>query len=178
MNEAKLNQVPTACVLACSDPVLNNTVNFTNIAFGWKIDGASLEKRLGIKKRFYVERIVSGTGLATIYEFLARKFPEKVDPKVHEEFLKAYTQQGNVVGENAKTNDLTFLVVDFYITGGVAPKNLDYFTQKDIFLDSLFGKGRVSPALSACPIYLVLTEELGEHGAHFMRSRCYNRALR
>ncbi|KAI9922444.1 hypothetical protein PsorP6_002351 [Peronosclerospora sorghi] len=182
INEAKLNQVPMACVLACADPVLNNTVNFTNIAFGWKIDGASLEKELGInqiehhneikaklgcRKRFSVERIVSGPGLATNYEFLDRKFPEKVDPKVHEEFLKADTQQGKVVGENAKTNEITCLVVDFYITGGVAPKNLDYFTQKDIFLDSLFGKGRVSTALRACPIYLVLTEELGEHGAYF-----------
>ncbi|KAI9913996.1 hypothetical protein PsorP6_006444 [Peronosclerospora sorghi] len=52
----------------------------------------------------------------------------------------------------------------FYITGSLAPKNLDYFTKKDILLDSLFDKGRVSPALRACPIYSVLTEELGEHG--------------
>ncbi|KAI9920456.1 hypothetical protein PsorP6_015550 [Peronosclerospora sorghi] len=50
MNEAKLNQVPTACVLACAGPDLNNTVDFTNIAFGWKIDGASLEKELRIKQ--------------------------------------------------------------------------------------------------------------------------------
>ncbi|KAI9907485.1 hypothetical protein PsorP6_016672 [Peronosclerospora sorghi] len=55
----------------------------------------------------------------------------------------------------------------FYITGGLAPKNLDYFTKKEIFLDSLFDKGRVSPARLACPIYLMLTEDLGEHGAHF-----------
>ncbi|KAI9915337.1 hypothetical protein PsorP6_007108 [Peronosclerospora sorghi] len=50
MNEAKLNQVPTACVLACAGTVLNNTGNLTNIAFGWKIDGACLEKELGIKQ--------------------------------------------------------------------------------------------------------------------------------
>ncbi|KAI9915477.1 hypothetical protein PsorP6_007634 [Peronosclerospora sorghi] len=50
MNEEKPNQVPTAGVLACADPVLNNTVNFTKIAFGWKIDGDSLEKELGIKQ--------------------------------------------------------------------------------------------------------------------------------
>ncbi|KAL3660389.1 hypothetical protein V7S43_014542 [Phytophthora oleae] len=282
MNEAKLtDQVPEACVLACAGPILNNTVDFTNVEFGWKIDGASLEKQLGIKqvklindfaamgyglltlrpheyivlndvpkdetapmatigagtglgecfltpgndgqyscfacegghtdfapadeieielyneikaklgcgKRFSVERIVSGPGLATIYEFLAKKFPEKVDPKVHEEFLKANTQQGKVIGENAKTDELCNQTLEifvgaygreagnamlkylprggFYITGGLAPKNLDYFTKKDIFLNSLFDKGRVSPALKACPIYLVLTEELGERGAHF-----------
>lgn len=55
----------------------------------------------------------------------------------------------------------------FYITGGLAPKNLDYFTQKDIFLKACFNKGRVSPALEAIPIYLVLTEDLGERGAHY-----------
>ncbi|KAG3142707.1 hypothetical protein PC128_g24722, partial [Phytophthora cactorum] len=91
--------------------------------------------------------------------------------------------------ENAKTNELCNQTLEifvgaygreagnamlkylprggFYITGGLAPKNLDYFTKKDIFLKSLFDKGRVSPALKACPIYLVLTEELGERGAHF-----------
>ncbi|KAI9908240.1 hypothetical protein PsorP6_003721 [Peronosclerospora sorghi] len=66
----------------------------------------------------------------------------------------------------------------FYITGGFAPKNLDYFTKKDIFLDSLFDKGRVSPALRACPIYLVLTEELGEQGDHFYTFPLLHRALR
>lgn len=55
----------------------------------------------------------------------------------------------------------------FYVTGGLAPKNLDYFTQKDIFLKACFNKGRVSPALKAIPIYLVLTEDLGERGAHY-----------
>jgi glucokinase len=55
----------------------------------------------------------------------------------------------------------------FYITGGLAPKNLDYFTQKDIFLKAVFNKGRISTALQQIPIYLVLTEDLGERGAHF-----------
>lgn len=55
----------------------------------------------------------------------------------------------------------------FYITGGLAPKNLDYFTKKDIFLKAAFEKGRVSPAIQAVPIYLVLTEDLGERGAHY-----------
>lgn len=55
----------------------------------------------------------------------------------------------------------------FYITGGLAPKNLDYFTKKDIFLKNAFDKGRVSPAIKAVPVYLVLTEDLGERGAHY-----------
>ncbi|RLN37644.1 hypothetical protein BBJ28_00007332 [Nothophytophthora sp. Chile5] len=295
MNEAKLvDRVPEACVLACAGPILKNTVDFTNVEFGWKIDGASLEKELGIKvvklindfaamgyglltlrpheylvmndvpkeeggviatvgagtglgecfltagsdgaySCFACEgghtdfapandleieiyndikskvreafggfcgsftdarRIISGPGLATIYSFLAKKYPEKVDPKVHEEFLNANTQQGKVIGENAKTNELCNQTLEifvgaygreagnamlkylprggFYITGGLAPKNLDYFTKKDIFLNSLFDKGRVSPALRECPIYLVLTEELGERGAHLYAYQLLN----
>ncbi|KAJ8564213.1 hypothetical protein ON010_g7133 [Phytophthora cinnamomi] len=50
LNEAKLvDEVPAACVLACAGPILKNTVDFTNVEAGWKIDGASLEKELGIK---------------------------------------------------------------------------------------------------------------------------------
>ncbi|DAZ97120.1 TPA: hypothetical protein N0F65_010443 [Lagenidium giganteum] len=282
MKEANLNgRVPTACVLACAGPILNNTVEFTNIQFGWKIDGACLERELGIKtvklindfaamgyglltlkpheyiplndvpkeegapiatigagtglgecylaagadnkyscfacegghtdfapadaleieiynymkkelgcpKRLSVERIVSGPGLASIYDFLAKKFPERVNPEVHADFEKAKSLQGMVVGVNAKTDSLCNQAMEifvgaygreagnailkylprggFYITGGLAPKNLDYFTKKDIFLDAVFDKGRVSPAVKAVPIYLVLTEDLGERGAHY-----------
>ncbi|KAI9909678.1 hypothetical protein PsorP6_015105 [Peronosclerospora sorghi] len=261
MNESKLNQVPTACVLACAGPVLNNTVSFTNIAFGWKIDVArdqaskahqrfcrhgygiltvhpyeyidekapiasigagtalgecfltpgndgqyscfasegghtdfapsdeieielynEIKAKLGCRKRFSVDRIVSGPGLATIYEFLATKFPEKVDPKLHEKFLNANTQQGKVVGENSKTNVLCTRRRDFHSWQCDAKVPASWwilhhwwsytqesglFYQEGHFLDSLFDKGRVNLALRACPIYLVLTEELGEHGAHF-----------
>lgn len=67
----------------------------------------------------------------------------------------------------------------FYITGGLAPKNLDYFTKKDIFLKAAFDKGRVSPAIKAVPVYLVLTEDLGERGAHYYAYqllKSYNKA--
>uniref|UniRef100_M4B382 Glucokinase n=1 Tax=Hyaloperonospora arabidopsidis (strain Emoy2) TaxID=559515 RepID=M4B382_HYAAE len=149
----------------------------------------SIKEELGCDRRFSVERIVSGPGLATIYKFLANKFPEKVDSKVHDAFLAAKSLQGKIVGDNAKTNALCNQAMEifvdaygreagsamlkylprggFYITGGLAPKNLDYFTKKDIFLKACFNKGRVSPAIQAIPIYLVLTEDLGERGAHY-----------
>lgn len=282
MKETKIvDRLPVACVLACAGPILNNTVEFTNIKDGWKIDGPGLEKELGIAtvklindfaamgyglltlkpheyivlndaekeegmpiatigagtglgecyltadkegqyscfacegghtdfapadqieielynsikeelgcdRRFSVERIVSGPGLATIYKFLTKKFPEKVDPKVNEAFLAAKSLQGKIIGDNAKTDELCNQAMEifvdaygreagsamlkylprggFYITGGLAPKNLDYFTKKDIFLNACFNKGRVSPALKEIPIYLVLTEDLGERGAHY-----------
>jgi glucokinase len=53
-----------------------------------------------------VERVVSGPGLANVYEFLANEYPEQVDPKVHEAFLNAEDQKGKVVSENAKEGTL------------------------------------------------------------------------
>uniref|UniRef100_K3WIP5 Glucokinase n=1 Tax=Globisporangium ultimum (strain ATCC 200006 / CBS 805.95 / DAOM BR144) TaxID=431595 RepID=K3WIP5_GLOUD len=294
MKEANLNgRVPVACVLACAGPILDNTVEFTNIKFGWKINGPCLERELGIKtvrlindfaamgyglltlkpheyivlndapkeegapiatigagtglgecyltagndgqyscfacegghtdfapankleieiyedlkktlgcaKRFSVERIISGPGLATVYEFLTKKFPEKVNKKIYEEFAAAKSLQGKVVGDHAKTDELCNQAMEifvdaygreagnamlkylprggFYITGGLAPKNLDYFTKKDIFLKAAFDKGRVSPAIQAVPVYLVLTEDLGERGAHYYAYqllKAYNKA--
>ncbi|OQR98457.1 glucokinase [Achlya hypogyna] len=281
LNEAGVDEPPACCVLACAGPILDNSVVFTNIAFGWSIKGEVLERELGIahvklindfaamgyglltlrpheyitlndavpdkhapiatvgagtglgqcfltpsgegtyecyacegghsdfapvtdieielynhlrnkfgpNKRLSVERIVSGPGLASIYEFLAHKFPEKINQSLHAEFLEAESLQGAVVGKNAPTDDLCNQAMDifvraygreagnaalkylprggFYITGGLAPKNLDYFTKSSLFLDSLFDKGRVSPALKVLPIYLVLTEDLGERGAHY-----------
>ncbi|KAJ8509365.1 hypothetical protein ON010_g18772 [Phytophthora cinnamomi] len=68
LNEAKLvNQVPEACVLACAGPILKNTVDFTNVEFGWKIDGPGLEKELGIKKvRLINDFAAMGYGLLTL----------------------------------------------------------------------------------------------------------------
>ncbi|OQS07608.1 glucokinase [Thraustotheca clavata] len=281
LNEAGVDEPPVCCVLACAGPILNNSVVFTNIEFGWSISGEVLEQKLGIhrvklindfaamgyglltlrpheyitlnegipeknapiatigagtglgecfltasndgvyecfacegghsdfapvtdveielynhirnkfgpNKRLSVERIVSGPGLATIYEFLSTKYPEKVNQEIHAKFLQAESLRGAIVGQNAQKDDLCNQAMDifiraygreagnaalkylprggFYITGGLAPKNLDYFTKSNVFLDSLFDKGRVSPALKILPIYLVLTEDLGERGAHY-----------
>lgn len=282
LKECKVGrEVPIAAVMACAGPVLNQTVEFTNIKFGWKINGPALERELGIKTvklindfaamgyglltlkpheyvvlndvprevgqpiatigagtglgecyltagndgkyssfacegghtdfapgdeleieiynhmkkklgcqhRLSVERIVSGPGLASIYEFLSEKFPDKINQEIHDEFLQAKTLQGKVVGMNAKTNELCKKAMDifigaygreagnallkylprggFYITGGLAPKNLEFFTQGTLFKNSMFEKGRVSPAIKACPVYIVLTEDLGERGAHY-----------
>lgn len=282
LKEAKLGaQLPVAAVMACAGPILNQTVTFTNIKFGWSINGPALERELGIKtvklindfaamgyglltlkpheyivindvpreegqpiatigagtglgecyltagidgqyssfacegghtdfapadeleieiynhlkkqlgcpNRLSVERIVSGPGLASIYDFLSKKFPEKVNQAVQKEFESAKTLQGKVVGTHAKTDELCKKAMEifvgaygreagnallkylprggFYITGGLAPKNLDFFTKNPIFKKQMFDKGRVSPAIEAIPVYLVLTEDLGERGAHY-----------
>lgn len=200
LKEANIrDEVPVAAVMACAGPVLNQTVVFTNIKFGWSINGPALERELGIKTvrlindfaamgyglltlkpheyvvvndvpreegapiatigagtglgecyltagndgkyssfacegghtdfapaddleveiynhlkhqlgyhtgRLSVERIVSGPGLASIYAFLATKFPEDVNDEIQKEFEAANTLQGKVVGTYAKTDKL------------------------------------------------------------------------
>lgn len=72
-----------------------------------KFDGAN---------RVSVERVVSGRGLANVYEFLAGRFPERVDKEIHDEFLGAGDQQGRVVGVNAsKGGSLTELAARIMI---------------------------------------------------------------
>ena len=75
----------------------------------------SIKQELGCDRRFSVERIVSGPGLATIYKFLAKKFPEKVDSKVHDAFLAAKSLQGKIVGDNAKTNALCNQAMEIFV---------------------------------------------------------------
>ena len=66
--------------------------------FRWKF----LTKKFAHHQRVSVERVVSGTGLANIYEFFAQEFPKKVNQKVQEEFMKAGDMKGKVVATNAK----------------------------------------------------------------------------
>ena len=61
------------------------------------------------------ERVVSGMGLANVYEFLALKFPDKVDSKVHEDFLSAGDEQGKVVSVNADEGTLCKQALDIMI---------------------------------------------------------------
>jgi glucokinase len=148
-----------------------------------------LKRKFKADKRVSVERVISGPGLSNIFEFLCARFPEKVDTAVFAEWKAAGDMQGAVVGSHAPSDPLCHQAMEifvsaygreagnaalkylprggFYITGGMAPKNLPYFAESPLFLEAFFDKGRVSVALRAVPVYIVLTEELGERGAHF-----------
>ena len=76
-----------------------------------------LKAKFDCPNRISVERIVSGRGLANVYEFLAQKFPERVDKAIHEEFLAAGDMQGRVVGVNSRTEgSLTAQAAQIMIT--------------------------------------------------------------
>lgn len=67
IKEANATQTPKAVCLACAGPILDNTVNFTNISSGWSIDGKDLEKELSIPRVLLVNDFTAmGYGLLTL----------------------------------------------------------------------------------------------------------------
>ena len=154
-----------------------------------------LMKKFRQNHRVSVERVVSGKGLANVYEFLAQKFPHRVDQAIHAEFLEAGDMQGAVVGMNAGIKGslmeqaMALMVGTYgseagsaalkwiptgglYITGGLTPKNIRYIEGKDSsFLRAFFDKGRVSPLLDSIPVFAVMNEDIGLRGARVCAMR-------
>ncbi|KAG5176969.1 glucokinase [Tribonema minus] len=154
-------------------------------------------------KRISVERVVSGRGIATVYEFLAQRFPERVDRAVHDEFLNAGDLQGAVISRGAKVEvrargslcrqtlemwathygmeaghaALKFMPLGgLFLAGGMTPKLIDWLTGPDsCFMKAFKDQGRVSPMLDAIPIYAVLEEDIGQRGAHYAALMLYQR---
>jgi len=127
-----------------------------------------LQKKFNEPHRISIERVFSGKGLANIYEFLAKTFPERITKAVHDEFLKAKDMQGKVVGVNANVAPTCGLCVEameimmqaygaevgncgltfiptggLYVAGGLTPKNINFIAKKDgdrSAKDTVFGK--------------------------------------
>lgn len=74
-----------------------------------------LMNKFGTQHRLSIERVVSGKGLANVYEFLTTEFPERVDALVHEEFLEAGDMQGKVISSNAGDGTLCRQAIDIMI---------------------------------------------------------------
>jgi len=141
------------------------------------------------KNRASVERVVSGPGLATAYEFLAETFQEQVQKDVHQKFLDAGDMQGKVVSENAKPGSLCERAMNIfagaygaevgnvavkfiptgglYIVGDMTQKNLDYIKgESSPFMQAYKDKGRLSSMLEEIiPLFIVNAEDLGLKGA-------------
>lgn len=71
-----------------------------------------LRKKFNSKTRISVERVVSGIGLANVYEFLAQEYPDRVDQSVQAEFEKAGDLKGKVVSDNAKPGTLCMEAIE------------------------------------------------------------------
>jgi len=155
---------------------------------------AFLKEKFAQKHRVSVERVVSGSGLANVYEFLASSRPKEVDAKLHAEIEAAGDLKGAVIATNAageNPNALCKATMELfvtaygaeagvaalkwlpygglYLTGGLTPKNIDLIRDpRGPFMSAFRDKGRVSSMLDSVPVYAVLVEDVGERGAHLV----------
>ncbi|NUN65683.1 glucokinase [Pseudanabaena biceps] len=126
--------------------------------------------------RVSVERVVSGTGIVAIYQFLCDKYNlakeleasaiadaalNNTDP------LAVQAMQIFVESYAAEAGNLALKLIPnggLYIAGGIAPKILPLL-EDGKFLNILKSKGRVSPVLADMPVHIVLNPEVGLIGA-------------
>eukprot|EP00550_Attheya_septentrionalis_P001903 CAMPEP_0198285122 /NCGR_PEP_ID=MMETSP1449-20131203/4429_1 /TAXON_ID=420275 /ORGANISM="Attheya septentrionalis, Strain CCMP2084" /LENGTH=428 /DNA_ID=CAMNT_0043982391 /DNA_START=5 /DNA_END=1291 /DNA_ORIENTATION=+ len=150
-----------------------------------------LKKKFNAPHRVSVERVVSGKGLANVYEFLSQRFPERIQPDIHQQFLQAGDMQGAVVGMNASQDETSLChqamqlmiraygsevgnaAIKFiptggmYVSGGLTPKNISFIEgANSTFLKAYHDKGRVKTLLDTIPLFAVMVEDLGLRGAH------------
>lgn len=71
-----------------------------------------LRRKFDSKTRISMERVVSGIGLANVYDFLSKEFPARVDPKIQKEFDEAGDDKGRVVAVNAKAGSLCLEAIE------------------------------------------------------------------
>lgn len=149
-----------------------------------------LKRKFVQKHRVSVERVVSGTGLVNIYEYLCQTYPELVDATLHDKINSAGDLKGALIATN-QWNQICFKTMEIfitaygaeagvaalkwlpygglYLTGGLTPKNIDLIRSSDgPFMSAFLDKGRVSGMLCSIPVFAVMVEDLGERGAHYM----------
>jgi glucokinase len=137
-------------------------------------------------KRVSVERVVSGQGIVSIYQFLCdrhfQNHPNKgqmltaetpataisnaaldesdeISQKTMEMFVSAY---------GAEAGNLALKLLPYrglYIAGGIAAKILPLLHRNDTFMTAYLDKGRVSPLLEDIPVEVVLEPKVGLIGA-------------
>ena len=140
-----------------------------------------------------MERVVSGIGLANVYEFFCATMPDKVNPEVKKAVDAAGDMKGAIIAQH-KEDELCVKTMEvfmaaygaetgvvalkwlpyggLYLTGGMTPKNIDLIKDPEgPFMTALFDKGRVKSMLYTVPIFAVIAEDLGERGAHFAGTR-------
>lgn len=155
-----------------------------------------LMAKFGQQHRVSAERVVSGRGLANVFEFLAKHPSHKsdVNPTVLAAFAAAGDMQGRVVSDHAATDAVCQHALEIFVSaygaeasnaalkylptgglflaGGLTPKNLQHLKgDAGGFLQAFRDKGRLSSVLRQVPVYAVLDEQLGQRGAHYVAVR-------
>jgi len=141
------------------------------------------------------ERVLSGEGLVTIYNFLRdyRQLEENPDCRlamVNDDSANAisvFAREGDplareamvmffdIYGAQAGNLALTVMSVGgLYIAGGMAAKNLELLEQSN-FIHAFNSKGRMQDLMQAIPVKLILQPEIGLNGARLLAAKAmYN----
>eukprot|EP00640_Fibrocapsa_japonica_P001316 CAMPEP_0113934978 /NCGR_PEP_ID=MMETSP1339-20121228/2224_1 /TAXON_ID=94617 /ORGANISM="Fibrocapsa japonica" /LENGTH=380 /DNA_ID=CAMNT_0000936987 /DNA_START=139 /DNA_END=1281 /DNA_ORIENTATION=- /assembly_acc=CAM_ASM_000762 len=151
-----------------------------------------LKEKFGEPNRVSVERVVSGPGLATAYEYMAKAFPDQVNNEFHARFEAAGDLNAREVAVGAKEGDVLCKKVmelfakeygyeaanaalkygptgGLYLAGGIAPKNPELIADEGSpFLCAYADKGRMKGVVGDIPLFMVLNEEVGLRGAHLV----------
>lgn len=140
--------------------------------------------------RVSTERVVSGKGIVNVYEFLANKFPDQVDPAIDNR-VRTETEGAAIVSRSAYDNKLCEQAMDIvldaygaelgnaaikwlpfgglYVAGGIAIKNLARIrADGSSFYNAYLDRGRVKTVLDKIPLRLVTVDDLGLRGAHYV----------
>ena len=119
------------------------------------------------------ERLVSGGGLVTLYEFCSRQPAEGIDGAwVHAEAnagnplaREAMSLFVQIYGSYAGNIALLFKPEGgIYITGGIAGKIINWMQSED-FITAYLAKGRMEALARTIPVYVVSDERTGVTGA-------------
>jgi glucokinase len=152
-----------------------------------------LQKKLNIE-HISVERVVSGQGIASIYQFLRDSNYEQESPAIGEK-IKQWEQeskktidpaaiisqaafnQSDLLSEKtmdifiraygAETGNLALKLLSYggiYIAGGIAAKILPLM-QDGRFLETFQDKGRVGTLIEKIPVHIVLNPQVGLVGS-------------
>lgn len=155
-----------------------------------------LKEKFVQKHRVSVERVVSGTGLANVYEYFCATMPDKVNPQIQKELEAAGDMRGAVIAKHKDDDELCNKTMELfataygaeagvaalkwlpygglYLTGGLTPKNIDLIKDPEgPFMSALFDKGRVKSILYSIPIFAVIVEDIGERGSHYVAYKEY-----
>ena len=150
-----------------------------------------LRQREGLE-RVSVERIVSGQGIVSIYQFLRdagyQEGGSAIADQIHEWETGSLPdlEPAGLIAQSAEQDSMCRKAMQLfmdayaieagnlalkllpngglYLAGGIAPKNLPWL-QSDRFLSLLKSKGRVSHVLDEMPIAVVLNPKVGLIGA-------------
>lgn len=155
-------------------------------------DAAQTELLLALAQRFggrvSAERVISGKGIVNVFDFFAEKFPEKVDQALQQK-IKSHPEGAGVIARASYDDHLCGaafnLVLDaygaelgnaavkwlpfggLYVCGGIAVKNRERLKER-VFLEAYKDRGRLRPLLDRVPLRLVLVDDLGLRGAHYV----------